>query len=59
MYVAVCGNKVECCFDNVAGVDRALQPKSVGLVRASEVSWHSSSEPRELNRNVYGCRTTP
>jgi len=22
--VAVCGNKVECCFDNVAGVDGAL-----------------------------------
>ena len=21
--VAVCGNKVECCFDNVAGVNRA------------------------------------
>jgi len=23
--VAVCGNKVECCFDNVAGVDGALR----------------------------------
>ena len=27
--VAVCGNKVERCFDIVAGVDRALQPAYV------------------------------
>jgi len=30
--VAVCGNKVECCFDTVAGVDGALQTSPCNML---------------------------